>query len=582
MAGILTTELEENVIPNKASLTVEECLGEFNDGQKEIARKNLNVYSRDEVYDITNSDRVLNETIKKAFDKYLNLEDPHGILPVVRQMIEGFVKNDGTTPFTTPQPGVDPIQDFHLATKRFVTTILRDHLSEKDPHRILPEVEDMLEQYVKQSEIYFRNQLYTKDEIDTQFGSYIKKDGTTPFTKAQIGADPQIDSHLATKRYVDKVIYNHLVDVDPHGFIAILNQRLASYAKANNVYDKSQTYSRAQVDFIIRGLVGEAAKEVINDHLNSFDPHNILAEVRKERYVKQDGTIPFRAPQKGVDAVDPQDLVTLHQIEEKVQGINTKIEEKEPIWITSGPTEAAVGMVNEGDVLANEVSFQEAMDAIFYGKRVKLTVQELANIGESSPITLCIQGSLATVEYAEIWQDGNYIDTITKEQLEESHCITIDSLPIESDSQITAKVFYTNGSIHEVTETIRLALPVFVGILPKWKFGNTVTYSLLKELYLADPENSRFYNKGIHLQQLEHSYNFNEDEEQKLLVAIPANYNNLVEMSNSAQVVTQTAFEIIDLIPFQIPGSENDVIYKLYFYKQDLFSLNTTVNFKFK
>lgn len=81
-------------------------------------------------------------------------------------------------------------------------------------------------------------------------------------------------------------MYKHLVDVDPHGFISILNKRLASYAKANNVYDKTQTYSRVQVDSIIRSLVSEAAKEAIIDHLNEFDPHNILAEVRKLKFVK--------------------------------------------------------------------------------------------------------------------------------------------------------------------------------------------------------------------------------------------------------------------------------------------------------
>lgn len=61
----------------------------------------------------------------------------------------------------------------------------------------------MLEQYVKQSQVYFKNQLYTKNEIDQQSNKYLKGDGTTPFTKPQIGADPQIDSHLSTKRYVD-------------------------------------------------------------------------------------------------------------------------------------------------------------------------------------------------------------------------------------------------------------------------------------------------------------------------------------------------------------------------------------------
>lgn len=586
MANTILTPGEENIKeppikePIIPYLEKDNYLSEFQTiEEKAIARENLDVYSKDSVYNKTESDTLLDRTIKEAFDKYLNMEDPHGILPTVEEMIEGVVRNDGSTPFLAPQQGVDPVQDYHLATKRFVTRLLKEHTDAEDPHRILPEVEDMLEQYVKQSQVYFKNQLYTKNEIDQQSGQYIKKDGSTPFTKAQIGADPQIDSHLATKRYVDAVMYKHLVDVDPHGFIAILNKRLAQYAKVSNVYDKSQTYSRVQIDSIIRSLVHDAAKEAIIDHVSEFDPHNILAEVRKLKYTKQDGTTPFKAPQKGVDAVDPQDLVTLHQVEEKIS--EQLGEPEQPVWITSGPVEAQVGMVKEGDTLASSITFQEAMDAIFYGKRVKLTVPELSSIGESFPITLCIQGSLATVDYAEIWQNGKYLATITKEDLEESGCVTVDGLPIDSDSEVTAKVFYTNGSIHEVTETVSVALPVFIGIIPRWKFGNTVTYNQLLELSLEDSKNNKFYDKGIHLQSIEHPYDFDEDREQKIIVALPVTYNNLAEMSNSAQVVTSDAFEVIDQIPFQVPGSTSDIIYKIYIYKQDLYSLNTTMKFKF-
>lgn len=295
MANTILTPGEENIEQTpveKATpyLEKDNYLSEFQtDGEKAVARENLDVYSKDSVYNKTESDILLDKTIKEAFDKYLNMEDPHGILPTVEEMIEGMVKSDGTTPFLMPQRGVDPVQDYHLATKRFVTKLLKEHIDSEDPHRILPEVEDILEQYVKQSQVYFKDQLYTKNEIDQRNNQYIKGDGTTPFTRPQVGADPQIDSHLSTKRYVDQIMYKHLVDVDPHGFISILNKRLASYAKANNVYDKTQTYSRVQVDSIIRSLVSEAAKEAIIDHLNEFDPHNILAEVRKLKFVKQDG-----------------------------------------------------------------------------------------------------------------------------------------------------------------------------------------------------------------------------------------------------------------------------------------------------
>ena len=582
-----TVDVPTTVDESVQYLEKDNFLSEYNnESEKSVVRENLNVYPKNAVYTKDETDTNIATTVTTAVNKHLSVEDPHGTLDTVREMITDMAKTDGSTPFTSPQSGVEPISDSHLTTKKFVTRLLNEHtrlVGSDDPHQILPEVRTILEKYVKSSDIFTKSQLYTKQDVDNLLKAFLKKDGSTLFTIAQIGVDPTIDSHLATKRYVDKTLYAHLVDVDPHGFLTILNQRLASYAKIANVYDKTQTYSRSQIDAFINKWVQEAVAEAIAEYMETVDDR--FDSIRQDRYVKQDGSVPFRNPQAGVDAIEPEHLVTLKQVEDKTseikEDLESKIQEKECVWITSGPVEAQVGMVKEGDTLASSVTFQEAMDAIFYGKRVKLTVPELANIGASFPITLCIQGSLATVDYAEIWQDGKYLATITKENLEESGCVTIDGLPIDSNSEVTAKVFYTNGSIHEVIETVSVALPVFIGIIPRWKFGNTVTYNQLLELSLENPKNNKFYDKGIHLQSIEHSYNFDEDREQKIIVALPVTYNNLAEMSNSAQVVTSAAFEVIDQIPFQIPGSTSDVIYKIYIYKQDLYSLNTTMKFKF-
>ena len=582
-----TVDVPTTVDESVQYLEKDNFLSEYeNESEKSVVRENLNVYPKNAVYTKDETDTNIATTVTTAVNKHLSVEDPHGTLDTVREMIADMAKTDGSTPFTSPQSGVEPISDSHLTTKKFVTRLLNEHtrlVGSDDPHQILPEVRTILEKYVKSSDIFTKSQLYTKQDVDNLLKTFLKKDGSTPFTIAQIGVDPTIDSHLATKRYVDKTLYAHLVDVDPHGFLTILNQRLASYAKIANVYDKTQTYSRSQIDAFINKWVQEAVAEAIAEYMETVDDR--FESIRQDRYVKQDGSVPFRNPQAGVDAIEPEHLVTLKQVEDTTseikEDLESKIQEKECVWIPSGPVEAQVGMVKEGDTLASSVTFQEAMDAIFYGKRVKLTVPELSNIGASFPITLCIQGSLATVDYAEIWQDGKYLATITKENLEESGCVTIDGLPIDSNSEVTAKVFYTNGSIHEVIETVSVALPVFIGIIPRWKFGNTVTYNQLLELSLENPKNNKFYDKGIHLQSIEHSYNFDEDREQKIIVALPVTYNNLAEMSNSAQVVTSAAFEVIDQIPFQIPGSTSDVIYKIYIYKQDLYSLNTTMKFKF-
>lgn len=580
MTGILTSDLEEIVDPQKTPLTVEACLGEFNDGQKALARQNLDVYDRNMVYTKQDSDKKLNETIKKAFEKYLNEQDPHGILPEVRQMIEGFVRADGSTPFTAPQQGVDPVQDFHLATKRFVTKILRDHINDDDPHRIIPQVEDMLEQYVKQADVYFKSQLYTKNEIDQQSGKYIKKDGSTPFTKAQIGADPQIDSHLATKRYVDKVIYNHLIDVDPHGFVALLNKRLALYAKASNVYDKSQTYSRVQIDSIIRGLVNDAAREAIVDHLNQFDPHNILAEVRKEKYVKQDGTIPFRAPQKGVDAVDPQDLVTLHQVSEKIENLQEQLVNSEPIWRTSGPVESTVGHIDDNTPVPAIMTLQEVLDAIFYGKGISISAPDYVTINNKVPITLCVHGSTGLINIAELYQDGKLISSFVKEDFENG-CVTVDGLPITEDTEFIFKVIYTNEAVHEESITVKVALPTFVGLLPKWKFGNVVTWDYLKELTLEEPNNNKFIDNSDNLNQISINYNFQDAKLRHPFVVVPVMYPNLDNMSTTSQKFGLGAFDVIDRIPLQIPGVDKNIDFKIYIYRQALSSLNQKVTFNF-
>lgn len=580
MTGILTSDLEEIVDPQKTPLTVEECLGEFNDGQKALARDNLGVYDKNTVYTKQDSDRKLNETIKKAFEKYLNEEDPHGILPEVRQMIEGFVRADGSTPFTAPQQGVDPVQDFHLATKRFVTKILRDHINDDDPHRIIPQVENMLEQYVKQADVYFKSQLYTKNEIDQQSGKYIKKDGSTPFTKAQIGADPQIDSHLTTKRYVDQVIYNHLVDVDPHGFIAILNNRLATYAKTSNVYDKSQTYSRVQIDSIIRSLVHDAAREAIIDHLNEFDPHNILAEVRKEKYVKQDGTIPFRAPQKGVDAVDPQDLITLHQVTERIENLQKQITNNEPIWRTSGPVESTVGHIDDNTPVPEIMTLQEVLDAIFYGKGISISAPDYVTINNKVPVTLCIHGSIGLIDIAELYQDNKLIYSLVKEDFENG-CTTVNSLPIIEDTKFAFKVTYTNGALHEESITVKVALPTFVGLLPKWKFGHTITWDYLKELSLEEPNNNKFISNSDNLNQISMDYNFQDAKLRHPFVVVPVSYPNLVNMSTSSQKFGLEAFDIIDSIPLTVPGVEKVIVFKIYIYRQALSSLNQEITFNF-
>lgn len=566
-------------------LEKDKFLSEYeNEGEKAVVRENLDVYSKGSVYNKTEADTKLSEAIKTAFQKYLGEDDPHGILPRVIEMIRDFTKKDGSTPFNAPQAGVDPLEDSDLTTKRFVSKLLREHINTEDPHEILPEVKDILEKYVKTSDVYPKSQVYTKNEINKQAGEYLKKDGSTPFSKPQIGIDPQIDSHLATKRYIDKVLYQHLVDVDPHDFISILNKRLASYIKRSEVWDKTQTYSRTQIDDNIQKLVNQAIGASISEYIDSIN--NKFENIRQQRYVKQDGSIPFRSPQIGVDATEENELTTLGQVitllEDVRNDLAETIDSKECEWITSGPVQSTVGHVEDGTLLAKTVSLQEIMDAIFYGKGIEINSPKLGSIGESINVEVCVQGSLAEVEHAELHQNGELIATFTKEDFEDQSCITVKSKPIKEDTVFVFKVFYMNGSTHEVESQTKVSLPVFIGLLPKWKFGNTVSYNYLLEIYKEDPTNNQFYDLGKDLTKVKHTYSFAGTKQYHFMVAVPADYPELSLMSTPSQQFNSDAFDIIDMIPFQLPKAETDTVYKLYIYKEALIRANLPITFNFE
>ena len=566
-------EADDNVQESKQYLEIDKFLSEYEtENEKSVVRENLNVPSKDSVYTKQDTDIEISKNIRNAIYEYLNMDDPHGIIPVVEQMIKGMLKSDGSTPFTVPQSGVDPISDTHLTTKKFVQRLLKEHINSEDPHKILPEVQELLENYVKLTDIYRKSQLYTKDEISKLLKDYLKKDGTTPFTKSQSGVDPTIDSHLTTKRYVDKELHKHLVDVDPHGFITILNQRLSSYAKKKDYLDKTETYSRTQIDNIIYKLVEQIVEQSIQD-VND-DIYEKFENIRKQKYIKSDGSVPFKNPQKGVPAVEEDDLVTLSQL-------SVGLEEFKPIWVTSGPVESTVGHVDDNTPVPDKMSFQEIMDAIFYGKSLSITVPEYVVIGEKCPITLCIHGQTATIDFVELYQDDEVLYVFTREDFKDG-CITVESLPILKDTEFRFKVYYTNETSLEETAFTKCTYPSFIGLLPKWKFGNTITMEYLRELASEDinKTQNQFININPDITSVSFRYEFKDSELKHPFLVVPVTYPNLSDITTKSQNFGIDAFDVIDMIPLQVQGI--DVIYKIYIYKQALSSLNQEITFNFK
>lgn len=556
-------------------------LSEFEtETEKSVVRENLNIYPKDSIYTKEEVGTLLLQYINDAINNYLQMDDPHGILPQVEQMIEGMVKQDGSTPFTSAQSGQTPYKDEHLTTKKYVDQKIQDHLNTSDPHGILDVVTALLNSYVKTSDVYSKSQLYTQLEVNNLLKSYVKQDGSTPFRAAQLGIDPTVDSHLATKRYADKILYNHMIEVDPHHFITILNQRLAAYAKLNSVYTKSETYSRTQIDSIINQVVQDFVALAITGYQNQVN--NQISTIKSE-YVKKDGTTPFTAPQSGVEATDDSHLVTLSQLNTVSETLTEAIDNKECYWITSGPIESTVGHFEDNTEVPNKMTCQQVFDAIFYGKAITITAPEYASIGSTAEVTVCVHGSSGLIDYVEIYQDDELIYTLPGSLFDETGCVTVESNPIYQDTEFKAKVYYTNGTTSEASTTTICHMPIFVGLLPKWKFGNTITMDYLIELAQSDTTGTQnqFVSYDNDTTSITFKYQFEDSELRHPFIVVPESYPDLVSMTTSSQSFGLDAFDVIDMIPLTIENV-GDIVYTIYIYRQALSRLNQEVTFNFE
>lgn len=578
-----SSNTEQTPTINPGYLVKDNLLSEFEtESEKSVARYNLGVLPAEDVYTKEEVEPLIAQRISKKLAEHLDSSD-HITEEEILDMLVDLIRNDGTTPFTAPQAGVDPVSNHDLTTKAYVDRLIQGCLKLADRAKILEQVANTLRDYVKQEDVYTKDEVYTKDQIYNQSTKYVRIDGTTPFEKPQSGRTPQISSHLTTKGYVDNLLRAHEEDIDPHGFTEKLSKKLRKYALKENVYDRTQTYSRGQVDQIIDKLVAIAVEEALRSHEDLDDPHGILDRVKQLGYVHKDGSIAFTAPQKGVDAVSPQDLATLRQLQQLVSEVRQDIADiPEPLWKTSGPVESTVGHVEDNTPVPDTMTLQEVCDAIFYGKGICLEVPEFVIITETCPVTMCVHGSTGLIDYAQLLQNGKVIATFYGEDFKDG-CITIDSEPLFQDAEFTFRVYYTNGAVHEETKVVHCYLPIFVGLLPKWEFGNVITMERLIELSNEDIEGTqnRFLNYGKDLKTFTFGYKFQDADLRHPFVVLPESYPNLDNMTTSSQKFGIDAFDVIDMIPMRIPGVDQDIIYKMYIYKQALSSLNQDVTFNF-
>lgn len=564
---------ETPIIPEEQkSFLIDNYFSELeNDSQKGIARENLGVYGKTDLYTQVEVDNNIGKAVNDAVKQLLSADDPHQILPKVYTLLTDYIRKDGTVPFIAPQSGVDPLLDNHLTTKRFVNSLFDQHLKVTDPHNVMVLVNETLKQYPLAKDVCYKTDVFTKEYINKLIKSYVKTDGTTPFTAPQSGVNPIIDQHLATKRYVDNVIFKHDVSVDPHGFLTILNQRLGNYYKTTETYSKQETYSRAQIDQVINTLVTDAAYQAVKEHIRQFDPHDVLKEVYKEHYIKRDGSIPFTSIQKGIDGIEDNDLATVGQIKIAINKLQNSLGNEQPIWITSGPIQTTVGFMEDNSSVPPTMTFQETMDAIFYGKIVDVEAQKVAAAGEVIDITMSVRGN-SFFEKAELYQNGIIIGTYTIENFSDwQH--TVKSNPILTNTVFDFKVYFINGAEAFSSVNTEVSYGIFVGAIPKICQPGDINRKVMLEMASSNSNCKMYYEEPI-----KHKFNFSGDIK-KITIAIPQDYKQLEYMHTLSQHFDKDAFNMT-AVPIIIPGVNEAVVYNFYMYKENLIALNSEVIFK--
>lgn len=544
-------------------LTIEGSLKEIADsGKQALARNNLEVYSKLEVNDIRNrivsqadSDREQTKAITNELSQ--NLEN-------IQQTQDEFVKRDGSTPFESIQEGITPSDNAQnaLVTVKYILKKLKSYSTTSDANKTLEDKLAILDNYALLSDVYKKSNTYCKAQINNLLESYVKADGTTPFKYPQEGQYPKLRAHLSTKGYVDDTIKQHKNELDPHNFQAILNQKLSNYYKKSETYTKAQTYSRLQLDQIIDQLVSDACKNLIEEHINTTQ-HLTSQDI--QRIIKQ---------------YSVNNLVTKEDLNESLLETKQELSDVSPIWKTSGPVLTTVGFVEDNTELPSEMTMQEILDSIFYGAKISIDVTDGVQIGEKVDVTVCIHGGVRT-DSITLYQGDEILEQFTDVDFAEG-CVTVESNPITEDTVFKFVVLYTNGLEQKVEATIKAIAPTFIGLLPKWKFGNTITFEYLQELSNEDKVNNKFYNVGDNIESIIHQYNFTDKQLKHLFIVVPEKYPSLEQMRIPSQQFGVEAFDVINMIPLQVSNAPKDIIYKMYIYRQALSSANQETIFKFE
>lgn len=549
------------------------------DDQKKIARDNLGVYGTSDLHTKGYIDEAIG-SISRQVQSHLIEEDPHGILTQVYKKLANYAnKNTSNTFETLPKSKGTPLDPTDLTTKQYVDQSLTLHTTnDRDPHKTMDLVEDRLKLQQSQLKNQILRAVYTKEDIDDIVKTFVKKDGSVMFEGNQSSKlTPRLPNHLTNKEYVDNIIKQHCIDIDPHGFLTILNQRLANYYKTTETYSKAETYSRAQIDKVINTLVVDTTNQAVKAHIREFDPHNVIDYISKKGYIKNDGSVPFTKIQKGQRGIEYDDLIILEQLNEVKRDLEQKIEDLEkPIWVTSGPVQTTVGYLEDNSHVPAVMNFQEIMDAIFYGNVIDVKVPEIASIGTSIPVTMTIRGN-ALINKASLYQGDILIGEYKREHFLDWY-YTVDSKPILKNTVFTFIVEYINGQTVTASSICNVSYGIFVGAVPKMCMPRDLIYNVM--LQIVEQGQGAMLSYGENVKVIKHKFNFESPyDPKKLVLAIPSSYNQLDYMHTASQHFGINAFQVEEVL-VRVPNLEEAVSYTYYVYNQPLIAFDSEVTFK--
>lgn len=573
------TEPTETSIDTSNFLQKDQYLGEFSDqailpdgstfNEKAKVRDNLDIYSRSEVEDMvdTEHDHML-QTVNSTMRQHLEQDDPHGSKVYADEAIRQQY-NTITVELNTLKANLESLLNRRLL--EFVKT--NDFETFKS--QVLRDMALAFEN------VYTKAKVYTKDEINVLNSQFVKINGTTPFTKPQEGIDPKLDRHLATKRYVDNV-FSHATDfLNNIEFRTWINQRLAAYAKLSDTYNRNTIDNKLQnlVDSVVETAVNKALTDILADHLEAEDPHGDRAYA--------DGKFATKESITNLSKEDVPDLV--EELErDRDAATAAAIKEAEPVWKTAGPVQTTVGFVEDNtDFQGKEFTLQGIMDAIFYGKQVQIDAGDEVVMGATTDVTITVHGSTETVTRIVIKQGDEVLAELEASDLDDNGQATVKSLPIIEDTEFTVEVYYY-GIDEPVTAstTVKVGFATFIGIIPKYETASTISWDRLVELANSDPTNNKFFStRAESISNLELRYDFETPGDPKqILVAVPADYPDIVEMATSSQQFGIDAFNVVQQVPLNIKlqnGVIKTMLYKYFVYKQAIVTLSTKVTFKF-